>query len=139
MATTLTPFLNFNKQCAEAFRFYHQVLGGELTVQTYGDSPMKDHAPPELHDAVLTARLVTDGAVLMGCDVRPGVTVKPEGFEVALAVSDAAEADRIYAALAEGGEVTMPLQQSFGAKRFGMVTDRYGIPWMVSCEWVSCA
>lgn len=134
MATTLTPFLNFNKQCAEAFRFYHQVLGGELTVQTFGDSPMKDHVPPEMHDAVLTARLVVDGAVLMGCDVRPGVTVKPEGFEVAFGVSDPDDADRIYAALAERGEVTVPLQETFGAKRFGMVTDRYGIPWMVNCE-----
>ena len=134
MATTLTPFLNYNKQCAEAFRFYHQLLGGELTVQTYGDHPMKEQLPREMHDTVMRAHLVLDGAVLMGCDVRPGVTVRPEGFEVALGVSDPGEAERIYAALGEGGEVTMPLQPAPGAQRFGMVTDRYGIPWMVSCE-----
>jgi len=134
MALTLTPYLNFNNQCAEAFRFYHEVLGGELTVQTFGDSPMRDHAPPEMHDAVLNARLVVDGAVLMGFDVRPGVTVKPEGFEVAIGMRDADDADRIFAALAEGGEVTMPIAETFSAKRFGMVTDRYGIPWMVTCE-----
>lgn len=132
MALTITPYLNFNSQCAEAFRFYHEVLGGELTVQTFGDTLMRDHVPPEMHDAVFNARLVVDGAVLMGFDVRPGVTVKPEGFEVGIAMSDAAEADRIFAALADGGEVTMPIAESFAAKRFGMVTDRYGIPWMVT-------
>lgn len=135
MATTLAPFLNFNQQCAEAFRFYHRILGGELTVQTFGDSPMRDHVPAEMLDAVLTARLVIDDdAVLTGCDVQAGLTVKPEGFEVALGVRDADDAARIYAALAEEGEVTMPLQETFAAKRFGMVTDRYGIPWMVTCE-----
>lgn len=134
MATTLAPFLNFNADCAEAFRFYHQLLGGALTVQTFGDSPMKDHVPPAMHDAVLTARLVVDGAVLMGCDVQAGVTVRPEGFEVAFGVGDPDDAERIFAALAEGGEVTMPLQETFAARRFGMLTDRYGIPWMVRCD-----
>ena len=133
MALTFTPYLNFNGQCAEAFRFYHQVLGGELTVQTFGESPIRDHVPPGMHDAVFNARLVRDGAVLMGFDVRPGVTVRPEGFEVGLGMSDADDADRVFAALAEGGEVTMPIAETFNARRFGMVTDRYGIPWMISC------
>ena len=70
----------------------------------------------------------------MGFDVRPGVTVKPEGFDVAIGMRDADDADRIFAALAEGGEVTMPIAETFSARRFGMVTDRYGIPWMVNCE-----
>ena len=134
MALTFTPYLNFNNQCAEAFRFYHQILGGELTIQTFGESLIKDHVPSELHNLVFSARLIIDGSVLAGFDVRPDVTVKQEGFEVAIAVSDPGEADRIYAALSAGGEVTMPLQETIGARRFGMVTDPYGVPWMVTCE-----
>jgi PhnB protein len=130
----LTPYLNFDRQCAEAFRFYHQVLGGELRVQTHGESPMKEHTPPDWHDAVLHARLETDGAVLMGSDLPPNETARPQGFAIAIGVTDPDEADRIFAGLADGATVTMPIAATFWARRFGMLTDRYGIPWMVNCE-----
>jgi PhnB protein len=134
MALTLTPYLNFDKQCAEAFRFYQQVLGGEIVhMQTHGDSPMAAHTPPEWHDAVLHARLVVGDAVLMGSDMPPGVEARPHGYAVSIGVTDPAEADRIFAALSEGGRVAMPIQETFWAKRFGMFTDRYGTPWMVNC------
>ena len=135
MELTLTPNVNFNNQCAEAFRFYRQVLGGEIVhLQTYGESPMKDQLTPEWHDRVMHARLVTgSGAVLMGSDLPPGVEGHPQAFDIALGVRDPAEADRIYAALSEGGRIQMAIHETFWAKRFAMFTDRFGIPWMVNC------
>ena len=130
----MTPYLNFDGQCAEAFRFYERVLGGTLEVQTHGDSPIAEHVPPEWHDRILHARLVVGDAVLMGSDTPPNEEAKPQGMAVSLQVRDAAEADRIFAALVEGGSVTMPLEKTFWAERFGMLVDRFGIPWMVGTE-----
>jgi PhnB protein len=128
----MVPYLGFDGQCAEAFRFYHAVLGGELRIMTHGESPMADQVPAEWRDRVLHAALVTDGAVLMGGDAPPGQGAKPQGFCVALQVDDPAEAERIYNALVEGGEATMPMQATFWAERFGMLVDRYGTPWIVN-------
>ena len=128
----MVPYLGFDGQCAEAFRFYHAVLGGELQILTHGESPMADQVPAEWRDRVLHAALVADGAVLMGGDAPPGQGAKPQGFCVALQVDDPAEAERIYNALVEGGEATMPMQATFWAERFGMLVDRYGTPWIVN-------
>jgi PhnB protein len=128
----MVPYLGFDGQCAEAFRFYHAVLGGELRILTHGESPMADQVPAEWRDRVLHAALVADGAVLMGGDAPPGQGAKPQGFCVALQVDDPAEAERIYNALVEGGEATMPMQATFWAERFGMLVDRYGTPWIVN-------
>jgi PhnB protein len=73
-------------------------------------------------------------SVLMGSDAPPDRYKKPEGFTVNIALNDVAEAERIFHALAENGTVGMPIQQTFWAERWGMLTDRYGIPWMVNCE-----
>lgn len=130
---TLTPYLNFNGDCGAAFRFYQQTLGGELQVQTHGESPMEG-VPEEWRDRVIHARLVVGDAVLMGSDTPAEHHVAPAGTYVALGIDEPAEADRIFHALAEGGSVQMPIQQTFWARRFGMLADRFGTLWMVNCE-----
>ena len=131
----INAYLNFNGQCAEAFRTYERVLGGKITfIQTHGDSPMAGQTPPEMRDAVMHVRLEVDGQVLMGSDVPPEYFEKQQGMSVAIHVDDPAEAQRVFDGLAEGGHVTMPLQKTFWAGRFGMLRDRFGTPWMVNCE-----
>lgn len=95
---------------------------------------MADQVPADWRDRVINATLVTRGAVLMGGDAPPGQGVPPQGFSVAIQVDEPAEVDRIFNALADGGRVTMPLQTTFWAERFGMLVDRYGTPWIINCQ-----
>lgn len=130
----LVPYLNFNGQCAEAFRFYEQCLGGKIVMmQTHGQSPIAGEVPPDWQDKVLHARLEVGDAVLMASDSPPEYYERPQGLYVAIQVLDPAEADRVFQALADRGTVKMPIQQTFWAVRFGMVVDRFGTPWMVNC------
>ena len=126
------PYLNFDGDCRAAFTFYQQVLGGELQITSHGDSPIAGEVPAEWHDRVMHARLDADGATLMASDYPPGEHAKPKGMSVALHVESPAEAERIFHALAEGGTVTMPIAQTFWSERFGMLVDRFGIPWMIN-------
>lgn len=131
----IQAYLNFDGDCRSAFTFYQQVLGGAiLTMQTHGESPMREHTPPEWHDRILHARLVVGDQELMGSDSPPNQHATPQGFAVSLNFDSAEEAERVFAALAEGGSVQMPLQETFWASRFGMATDRFGTPWMVNYE-----
>jgi PhnB protein len=131
----VNTYLNFNGQCAEAFRFYAQVLGGKIeAMMTHRDSPIADQVPPGWHDRVLHARLVVGDTVLMASDSPPERYEKPQGMYVSLQVPDVADAERIFQALAQNGTVTMPFEKTFWAERFGMVVDRFGTPWMVNCE-----
>ena len=130
----LNPHLSFDGQCEEAFKFYQQCLGGNIqTMMTWGDSPMADQVPSECHDRIIHATLIAGGTTLMGADAPPDRYEEPRGFAVAIQVNDPADAERIFAALSEDGTVTMPLQQTFWTVRFGMLVDRFGIPWMVNC------
>ena len=127
--------LVFNGECAAAFTLYQQCLGGSVTFRlTWGDSPMADQAPDDWHDKILHATLTVGGTAFSGGDVLPGVYKHPQGFQVQLNLDDAAAAERIYTQLADGGVVTVPLQQTFWALRFGAVVDRFGIPWAINCE-----
>ena len=132
----LTSYLTFNGDCEAAFKFYEKVLGGKIVgMSTFGDTPACDHVPAESRNKIMHARLHVGDAVLMGSDNTPPHPYEGvKGCSVALNVADPAEADRIYAALAEKGTVTMPIQETFWAARFGMVVDRFGVPWMVNCE-----
>jgi PhnB protein len=130
-----TPYLNFNGQCEEAFRFYEQLLGGRIEVmQTHGDSPVAPHVPADWHDSILHARLVAGDTVLMGSDSPSERYERPQGIYVSLQLTDPAEAERIFSGLADGGTVTMPIEKTFWAERFGMLVDRYGTPWMINCD-----
>jgi len=129
----LIAHLNFNGQCAEAFRFYEKCLDGKIRmIMTWGESPMAAQTPKESHDHVMHATLEIGDQVLMGADSGEHYR-KPQGFAMAININDPAEADRIFAALAEGGDVQMPMQATFWALRFGMATDRFGTPWMINC------
>jgi PhnB protein len=131
----LNPYLTFNGDCAAAFEFYARCLGGKIeAMMTHRGSPMEAQTAPEWLDKVMHARLVVDGDVLMGSDSPPDYFQQPQGFSVTINVDDPSKADRVFAALSEGGQVRMPIQETFWAKRFGMLVDRFGVPWMVNCE-----
>ena len=128
------PHLSFNGQCEEAFKFYQQCLGGHIQIMMkHGDSPIGDQVPSEWRDKILHVTLIVGGTALMGADVPPDQYQKPTGFSVTIQLNEPADAERIFRSLSESGTVTMPLQQTFWATRFGMVVDRFGIPWMVNC------
>ena len=130
----LNPHLSFNGQCQEAFKFYQQCLGGNIqTMMTHGDSPIADQVPSEWRDKILHATLIVGETALMGADVPPDSYKEPRGFSITIQINDPADAERIFRALSEGGTVTMPLQETFWAAGFGMVVDRFGIPWMINC------
>ncbi len=131
----LNPYLNFNGQCETAFKFYEQCLGGKIeATMTYGESPMADQTPPEWRNKIMHASLIVGDKVLMGADGPPDRYEEPKGLSVLLGIDDPAEAERIFHALAENGTVQMPIQETFWAARFGMLVDRFGIPWMINCE-----
>jgi PhnB protein len=128
------PYLSFDGNCREAFRFYAELLRGEVQAMiSHGDSPIASEVPAEWQDRIMHAYLVADEVVLMGGDVPSGTEHHPSGFSVSLHVDRAEDAERIWAALLEGGQVRMPLEQTFWAERFGMLVDRFGTPWMIGC------
>ena len=131
------PYLTFGGNCAEAFKYYERVLGGKIVAMiTHADMPADAQAqtPPGWKNMIMHARLVAGDNVLMGSDAPPDRLEKPQGFSVAIQTDDPKEAERIFAALADNGTVRMKLQQTFWAIRFGMLVDKFGIPWMVNCE-----
>ena len=128
-------YLTFNGNCASALKFYEQNLGAKIEMMmTFGQSPAADQAPPGWRDKVMHARLKLGDSILMGSDAPPDRYNEPRGFSVSLSINSPGDAERIFAALAEGGTVQMPLQQTFWAARFGTLVDKFGIPWMVNCE-----
>jgi PhnB protein len=131
----IVPYLNFNGQCKAAFEFYEQCLGGKIVAMfTYGDTPAAEHVSAGSRDRIMHARLVAGDAVLMGSDSPPEMFEAMKGLYVSLLVDTTQEAERIFHALAEGGAVVMPIEETFWAERFGMVVDRFGTPWMINCE-----
>ncbi|MBZ5559005.1 MAG: VOC family protein [Acidobacteriia bacterium] len=131
----LSTHLQFNGQCATAFRFYEQCLGGRIVVLlTHGETPAKDQVAADWQDKVIHARLVVGNKALMGCDAPSPHYAPPRGMQVSLSVATQAEAERIFNALAEDGKVTMPFQRTFWSPGFGMAVDRFGIPWMINTE-----
>ena len=131
----ITPYLNFKGDCAEALAFYEEVFHGKIIFQqTFGESPMKEDVGPALQGTIMHATLQIGDDTIHACDAPPHIFKPPQGFSISYATTDTVAAERIFAALAEGGNVLMPLTQTFWAERFGMVTDRFGIPWMINCD-----
>lgn len=128
----IQPYLMFNGQCDEAFRLYQQTLGGEiLDRHTFGNSPMAGQFP-NWADKVMHIGMRIGEQMLLGSDAPPPHYSRPQGLRVCLDFKDVAEAERVYQALSEDGQITMPFQETFWAERFAMVTDRYGTPWMIN-------
>jgi PhnB protein len=131
----LDPYLLFNGNCKEAFTFYEKLLGGKIEMMmTHGESPMKDQVKPEWRDKIIHTAMKVGDRVLMASDAPPEHYEPMQGFSVSINVKEPAEAERIFQALAENGQVRMPLQKTFFSASFGMLVDRFGTPWMVNCE-----
>ena len=131
----VSPYLSFNGDCEEAFTFYEKAIGGVRGMtNNFGGSPMAGQVPPEWHSKVMHTTLAIGNTILMGSDAPPGMQESPKGFSVSLVIDDAGDADRVFAALSAGGTVRMPIAKTFWAERFGMLVDRFGIPWLVNCE-----
>ena len=130
-----TPSFHFSGQCEAAFKFYERCLGAKIaSMLTWGESPMATQVPPEWHTKLLHARLTIGDSALVGGDFLPEQGKQPQGVSLILSIDDPADAERVFAALAEHGTVAMPMQKTFWAARFGVVVDQFGIQWDVNCE-----
>ena len=128
----VNPYLFFNGNCEEALKYYQKALGAQIeAMMPYGDGPAEMPIPADWKTKIMHSRITIDGEVLMASDATPGDYHQPQGFSVALAIENPAEAERRFNALAEGGQVNLPLSETFFAKSFGMVADRFGLNWMV--------
>jgi len=132
------PYLAFDGTCVDAMRFYAQVLHGTLGIMTNRQSPFADRCPPEHLDRVIHARLeLEDGTALYAGDCPPGMPYQGiHEVSIALNYNSVEKAQQVFDALAEGGTVTMPFSDTFWAKKFGIVTDRFGCHWMVNGELI---
>lgn len=128
----IAPYLNFSGQCEEAFRTYERVLGGKIAALfTFGNSPMAAKYP-EWANKVMHVSLTVGDQTILGSDVPPEYFQQPQGLAVCLDLPDVETAERVYGGLSEGGQVTMPLQETFWAKRYAHFTDGFGTPWMIN-------
>lgn len=132
----LNPYLFFNGNCEEAFTFYARVLGGKIEAMfPHAGTPAESSVPAEWRSKIMHARMSVGAMTLMASDAPPAHSEGAmKGFSVSLGVEKAEDAERIFHALAEGGQVRMAIQETFWAIRFGMLVDRFGTPWMINCE-----
>jgi PhnB protein len=132
----IEPYLFFNGRCEEAVEFYRKALGGEVQMMMrYKESPEPPKPgmlPPGFENKIMHASFRVGGTLVMASDGCSTDKAKFEGFTLALSVANEAEADRAFNALANGGQVRMPLAKTFWSPRFGMVADKFGVGWMVS-------
>ena len=128
------PYLAFNGQCREAFETYAQVFDGEvLFFQNFDEMPGSEELPEEIRGHVMHGQVSLQGQVLMGSDVMdPAMYQLPVGVNVQTGWDDPAQAKAVYDALLDGGEVIMPYEETFWSPGFGILRDRFGIPWMVN-------
>ena len=131
----INPYLSFKGECEAAFKFYEQCLGGQLgAIFRYGGSPLAGQVPDDWSDKVMHGNLTLGDQVLMGGDVAPDRYEEPRGFSLSIQIKSTADAERIFRELGKDGRVVVPLEKTFWAARFGMVVDRFGIPWLINCE-----
>lgn len=131
----VSPYLSFNGNCAEALAFYETALGAKVEgAMTWGESPMAGQCPPGDENKIMHAAVQVGESLVMCSDAPPTMYSQPQGITVSLHVDDTGEAERVFGALSDGGTVRFALAETFWAKKFGMVVDRFGIPWMVNCS-----
>ena len=130
------PYLFFGGNCAEAFERYQEIFGGELTVMTMKDMPPSEEPiPADKEHYVMHAALMVGDTLLMGSDDPTTDSFGPvQGMQVSFSTNDVGEAKRVFEALAEGGQVGLPIGETFWSPAFGMCTDRFGTPWMIGAE-----
>jgi PhnB protein len=131
----LHTYLNYGGNCAQAFRFYEEHLGGRITMMmTHGEQPDASNVPPEWRKAILYARMTIGETELMGSDVPPERFQPMRSVYLSLTVDSTDEAERIHALLSGGGQIFMPMQETFFAFRFSMLRDMFGASWMIIHE-----
>ena len=132
---SVTPYLFFDGRCEEAIEFYKKTLGAEVGMMMRFSETPEPHppgmCPPGSENKIMHASLRIDGASIMASDGRAQGKPKFEGFALSISPKDEADAERVFKALADGGQVQMPLGKTFFAKSFGMVADRFGVGWMI--------
>ena len=135
MTTQLATHLGFDGQCEAAFKFYEKVLRGKMLMMVrVADAPPEVPRMPGTENRIMHARLQVGNSLIMGGDAPKEYLQKPQGFNTNISIDDPTEADRIFRELSDGGKVTMPIGETFWAHRFGVLIDKFGIPWMVNCE-----
>ncbi len=132
----VNPYLFFDGNCREAFAFYAQCLGIEVKAMlTSADTPLCDSMPAGMRDKIMHACIDLGDSLLMGSDwMSADPFQQPTGFRVNISTPSTAEAKRLFESLSAGGQVHMPLEKTFFAPAFGMLKDKFGVPWMVHCE-----
>ena len=131
----VSPYLSFKGDCEDAFKFYERTLGAKIEgLFRYGGSPMSEMVGADWAEKVMHGSIRIDDQVIMGADMAGENYQAPQGVSLSLHMKSAEESEALFAALSEGGQVTLPIQQTFWAERFGMLVDRFGVPWMINCE-----
>ena len=136
---SLLPYIYFNGRCEEALVFYADCLGGGvgfLELHRFAGSPMAANASNGWEQKIMHASLGSEGKpLLLASDGMPDMpSESPQGFSLAYGAPSVEEAERVFAALADGGRIQMPIGPTFFAARFGMLPDRYGVAWLVNCD-----
>jgi PhnB protein len=132
----INTYLFFSGDCEAAFEYYRDHLGGEIQmISRFGDAPMPaEHKPAGWDNKVLHGRIKIGETVLMASDVKRDQDRPMQAFDLAIHTKSAEEAERIHAALADGGKVSMPMSETFFAIRYSSLKDRFGVPWSIVCE-----
>jgi PhnB protein len=131
----LYTYLNYGGNCRQAFEFYEEHLGGKIAfVTTHGEQPDASKVPPGWEKAVLHARIELGDTILLGADIPPDRFQPMRSAYLTLMLDSVEEAERLYALLTEGGEIFMPMEETFFAHRFAMLRDRFGTSWMLLHE-----
>jgi PhnB protein len=126
------PYLSFDGRCEEAIEFYKQALGAEVNMlMRFSDSPEPTMSPPGGENKIMHANLRIGNSIVLASDGRCTGEPSFQGISLSLTVATEDEADRLFAALSEGGQVRMPLTKTFFSARFGLVADRFGVSWMI--------
>lgn len=128
------PYLTFGDNCREAFTRYQEIFGGDLVLLPMSEMPSDETVPEEHAHLIMHAALTFEDHLLMASDDPTGHFGGVHGMHVNYTTADVAEAERAFQALADGGEVTMPMAETFWSPMFGMCVDRFGTPWMVNAE-----
>ena len=130
----LQPYVFFYGRCEEALEFYKSALGGTYEATRNSDTPMAAQMPAEAREKIMHAHFTGAGISFLASDGNTQKAVDPDAGNISLALetSDAAEGERVFRALSEGGNVSMPLSDAFWGGRFGVVVDRFGVEWMLN-------
>lgn len=134
MKTTINPYFNFNDNCREAMTFYKECFGGNLTLQTVGESPLADHMPPQMQNSILHAALTVDALVIMGSDIRTGELKDGNTVQLNINCKSEEELNALFAKLSADGKVTNPIAAMPWGAKLGTLTDKFGKNWMFNFE-----